>query len=363
MTNNKAYKERFLFLHAIRGVAAMAVVFYHLYGNLKAEVTSWFPSVLSTILQHGYLGVPVFFVISGFVITHSVDCPNITPAYIGRFALRRALRLDPPYWAMIAITIVLMQFKNNFFGGHDILPSVKVTFAHLFYLQDLLGYNALSAVFWTLCLEVQLYLIYIILSGLSLYLAKKFLQLNFESFHTIILVSLGVYSFAAYIQLLPAGPAGLFIPFWHFFLLGHLAYKSIKNNDSTIFFIFTAYILCLSLVTSFNANVVAALISAIVFFIAYKSNYIYEGLGHSVFQYFGTISYSLYLSHADIGWKAVSFAKVYIFNNSARLNVFEFLFCLVSGLIVSIISAHFLYRLIELPSSRLSKSLKKNTAS
>jgi peptidoglycan/LPS O-acetylase OafA/YrhL len=49
--------------------------------------------------MHADVEVDVFFVVSGFVIAHSLFGATITPKYAERFILRRSLRLDPPYRA------------------------------------------------------------------------------------------------------------------------------------------------------------------------------------------------------------------------------------------------------------------------
>ena len=58
-------QTRLLALDGLRGIAAMLVVFYHLYGNLQNSVQSWMPDLLAAAFLHGYLGVHIFFVISG----------------------------------------------------------------------------------------------------------------------------------------------------------------------------------------------------------------------------------------------------------------------------------------------------------
>ena len=355
-------KSRFYFLDALRGFAALAVVFFHLYGNLKNEVSNWFPASLGIVLEHGYLGVPVFFVISGFVITHSVSCSQINPSYIGRFALRRAIRLDPPYWAMIAISISLIFIENKYFGTNKIIPKPNEVFSHLFYLQDILGYHPISSVFWTLCLEVQLYLSYILLSWISIIICKYIAGINFSEVHSFILIGLGTYSIASYLGLVATGPTGSFIQFWHFFLLGYLAYKSIETKNSNYYKIYISYVIVLSLYTKININVIASMVTSFVIILSGRNRFIYTGFNNFIFQYFGIISYSLYLSHAEIGWKVISLIKRFLYSDANQLNFYEFIIAFLCGIIASVVVAHLLYRFIELPSNRLSKTLKKSTS-
>jgi peptidoglycan/LPS O-acetylase OafA/YrhL len=88
---------RFKFVDALRGIAAVSVVLFHLkegkhIPNLYALMPKW----LQTLFDHGVLGVSIFFVLSGFVIAHSLYKQHVTLRLAGRFMLRRSIRLDPP---------------------------------------------------------------------------------------------------------------------------------------------------------------------------------------------------------------------------------------------------------------------------
>ena len=92
-TESKA--SHFAFVDGLRGLAALAVVLYHVgFGGQRASlVGDHMPAFIRTpIVQHGGLGVAVFFVLSGLVMAHTLRSARITPAYAGRFALRRLAR-------------------------------------------------------------------------------------------------------------------------------------------------------------------------------------------------------------------------------------------------------------------------------
>ncbi len=64
--------RRFLMVDALRGCAAVAVVLHHVWNrNLSPDLNLLLPEPFETIVSGGYLGVPIFFVLSGFVIAHS----------------------------------------------------------------------------------------------------------------------------------------------------------------------------------------------------------------------------------------------------------------------------------------------------
>src|SRR5436305_2409824 len=103
---------RFVFVDAVRGIAALAVAWHHitLWGPLEAHSARLLPEFALSIARNGQYGVQMFFVISGFVIAYSIRGARVTPTYLGGFALRRSIRLDPPYWTAISCVLALHAF-------------------------------------------------------------------------------------------------------------------------------------------------------------------------------------------------------------------------------------------------------------
>jgi peptidoglycan/LPS O-acetylase OafA/YrhL len=115
--------QRFAFVDALRGLAALSVVLYHSYevGHI-AGLLAHLPAWVTHLLRQGGIGVAVFFVLSGFVIPHSVARSRVTLPFVGRFMLRRSLRLEPPYWFAIALAICFAQLSARVLPGKE-LPS------------------------------------------------------------------------------------------------------------------------------------------------------------------------------------------------------------------------------------------------
>ena len=113
--------KRFAFVDALRGFAALSVVLYHAYEGghitgLLAELPAW----VTQLLRQGSIGIAVFFVLSGFVIAHSVAKSRVTLPFVGRFMLRRSLRLEPPYWLAIALAICFAQLSVRVLPGKEL---------------------------------------------------------------------------------------------------------------------------------------------------------------------------------------------------------------------------------------------------
>ena len=81
--------RRLQLVDGLRGIAASMVVLFHFWGNLPDASRDIVPGFLHWPFEHGNLGVDVFFVLSGFVIAHSIRNAVPSASYVARFALRR----------------------------------------------------------------------------------------------------------------------------------------------------------------------------------------------------------------------------------------------------------------------------------
>lgn len=131
-------------LTSLRALAAAMVFFLHYSEQYRADHTH---ELLSVFLRGGYEGVSVFFVLSGFLLTLSIRKELAAHTFnIRRYTLRRAARIYPLYYALLAMTavlapqmihwqnIVLVQgyFPSVVFSG--IPPAWTLTVEETFYL-------------------------------------------------------------------------------------------------------------------------------------------------------------------------------------------------------------------------------------
>jgi peptidoglycan/LPS O-acetylase OafA/YrhL len=143
--------SRLRVLDLLRFVAATAVLLFHFTardharwaGGLPAEV---FPH-LAPVTRFGYLGVHLFFVISGFVVLASAWGRST-----GSFVASRASRLYPAFWAAVLLTSVLRWAWPGFEARTPGEVLVNLTM-----LQDPLGIARVDGVYWTLWVELQFY--------------------------------------------------------------------------------------------------------------------------------------------------------------------------------------------------------------
>ena len=156
-------RERLDVLDGLRGCAVLLVVWYHVWLVSGQAVTA-----LNFIAEAGYLGVDLFFFISGFCLYY----PYARAAFeqrprptIGRFFERRAMKIVPSY--VIALAVFAIVYRAQFASPQDALWQLV---AHLTFIHPLTmdTFGSISGPLWTIGIEVQFYLLFpLIVIGFS----------------------------------------------------------------------------------------------------------------------------------------------------------------------------------------------------
>ncbi len=356
--------NRYTLIDGLRGIAALMVVVFHLSLTVEASFNEHLPSFIHNIIKAGHWGVEIFFVISGFVIAHSVRNANFTFSYLASFGLRRSIRLDPPYWTVIVLEICLIFISLHFFPNLNTeLPSTKQLFAHLFYLQELLGLGHLIPIFWTLCYEVQFYVVLVGSLVLFTYLKKQTGEDNNIAFNVFSIIGTSAFLFSAgtFLQLLPETMPGLFIDRWHQFFLGALAWWcTVNRGPRWLFLLVCLFTLALIFFAPESANrriasTLIILFVSMLMFIAASTNNLARWLNSPIILFFGSISYGLYLVHPSIGWRLIALEKKLLGDD---MNLLAACIVLCSGILVSILAAWLLHIWIEKPAMNLAHHIK-----
>jgi peptidoglycan/LPS O-acetylase OafA/YrhL len=152
-------------LDGLRLAMALMVALYHYLGREDTssfwgvDVDRVFPDA-DALAPYGWLGVQVFFVISGFVI-----CMSSWGKSVGQFFRSRVVRLYPVYWAAVALTFLVVTFVPTAIDA----PSLGAAFANMTMLQEGMGARHVDGVYWTLWIELRFYLLFalVVWTGLS----------------------------------------------------------------------------------------------------------------------------------------------------------------------------------------------------
>jgi len=137
-------------LDAIRGIAVLGVLFLHgfwwRYGGLHFGALA--RKVLAAT-QPGWLGVNLFFVLSGFLITGILLNSKQDPHFYRTFYTRRALRILPAYYSLLILLLLLHSSSPGFVG---------LSFVYLANVTDLFGISCGYGPLWSLAVEEHYYI-------------------------------------------------------------------------------------------------------------------------------------------------------------------------------------------------------------
>jgi len=157
-------------IDALRGIAALGVVFYHAIwqGSNAVPINffRWPVKLLQFVSSFGYIGVFLFFVISGFCIhlQWAKARANGQPPSIRfvTFWRRRFRRLYPPYLIAFGLFMLMAALTTGINVTHFFVYDVVMHLLMLHNLDPNTCYS-INGVFWTLAIEEQLYLAYFLL--------------------------------------------------------------------------------------------------------------------------------------------------------------------------------------------------------
>ena len=341
---------RLRFLDALRGIAALAVAWFHFYWMtpLREPMRAVLPEPLHLVMRYGGLGVQIFFVLSGFVIAFSVREARIDARFLGRFALRRSIRLDPPYWLTILLAVAIAALSHVVLTQPVPIPSWRSVLAHVTYTQNILGFQNIVSVFWTLAYEVQFYLVLVILLGLLQRGARARSPLVRRFAAVALFVPLGIAS----LVMLATGwwAHGWFIDWWYAFFLGAVTYWTLAGRVRTHWWVllFVLTTIAASLPGAAGGALVVVATAAIIFAVG-RAGRLATLLDVRPLQFLGRISYSLYLVH----FLGATVAKLGARITGGSIPAAFGWFLLAN--VVSIVAAYVMYRLVEAPSLRLTK--------
>lgn len=341
---------RFRFVDDLRGVAATGVALSHLVWLLP----SWLH-----VFELGRLGVEVFFVISGFVMAYSLRDADISGSFIGRFALRRSIRLDPPYWAVIVLELVVLMLWI------EPLPPLRDILLNAVYLHEITSSYPIVIVAWTLCLELQFYLVLVLLLGLRQALRRRLgvdrVATDLLAFGPLAVASLLVGLsplFEVYVDVTIGPPWALFLPYWYLFFSGVLLAWVLIDGRPTWWVLGYQGIVVAAMVSypergllpEEDLSALAGVVVVTLFLAVGRTEVLQRGFGVPLISYLGRISYSLYLVHFVIGVNLILVVERRY--GSGALPMFV-AFGLALG--ASLVAAHLLHRFVEAPSVELAR--------
>jgi len=330
---NGISKMRISELDGLRGGAALSVVLFHYIFHYDSIYGHDF--VPLDFIHYGKYGVNLFFIISGFVICWTLS-KTVRPL---DFIWSRFSRLYPVYWCCLIITFITVLF----FG----LPGREVSLIDFILnfsmLQQHIGFKHVDGVYWTLTLELSFYF-----WMLLLFTFKQMDNLEYYFIFWVVIAKLLILS-ESYVGPIWQIKRLFIVEYIEFFAVG-ICYYKINNKIHTVK-TYLLFIIC-TLVVFFFYEISTALIFLsfyLIFYLLITGNLKFLAVKPLIFL--GSISYSLYLLHQNIG---------YIIINTFYKNDWSSWLGILLSIIFSILLATLLTKFIETPSLKYLRSFYKN---
>ncbi|EEW78607.1 acyltransferase family protein [Haemophilus influenzae] len=349
-------------IDGLRAIAVISVIIYHLNEN-------W--------LSGGFLGVDIFFVISGFLITGIIITEIQQNSFsLKQFYTRRIKRIYPAFITVMALVsfIASVIFIYNDFNKLRKTIELAIAFLSNFYLGLTQGYFDLSANenpvlhIWSLAVEEQYYLIF----PLILILAYK----KFREIKVLFIITLILFFILLATSFIPANfykevlhqPNIYYLSNLRFpeLLVGSLlaiyhnlsASKQASKQASNVIAILSTLLLfsCLFLMNNDIAYIpgitliLPCIFTALIIHTTSQNNIVKLCLSNKAIVFIGKISYSLYLYH----WIFIAFA--YYITGEKQINNQSIAIVIVLTIIFSVLS----YYLIEQPIRKSKLNFKQS---
>ncbi|RAY13490.1 acyltransferase [Actinomadura craniellae] len=329
-----AQANRLRELDLLRFLAALGVLLFHFTGFAgkgpwPESAAETFPG-MDQVTRYGYLGVDLFFMISGFVILMSAWGRGL-----GSFGVSRVVRLMPAYWVAVLFGVFVYQVFGLGQG------TVARMIPNLTMLQAGVGVGNIDSVFWTLWVELHFYML---IAGLvAIGLTYRTCVIFMASW-----MFLGLFANEADNKLLQV----MLIPTWNmYFIAGMALYLIYRAGPSLLLWGFVAVTWLLSLhwgawrVEASPAwsrgeePVVAAVITVLFIVMILVATGRLSWLRWRGLTVLGALTYPLYLTHAQLALPLLD--AVY-----PGLNRWAALAVLTAA---SLLLAYAIYRLVEVP--------------
>ena len=325
----------------LRFFAALAVVFFHYsFRGYAADAMSVMPyPLLASVSKYGYLGVQLFFMISGFVILMTAANGSLRS-----FAFSRIVRLYPAFWACCTITFLVTLS----IGEPRYYASIGQYIGNMTMLSNFFGIESIDGAYWSLFVEIRFY----VLIAIVLVIGRMHQAQIFILVWLISSVALEIHPVGKLRALLITNFSAFFIAGAVYFLIWSKGPSLIRIAIITVSWWLALFQSINGLEnfekhynTSMNSYIVAVIITiffAVMMLVSLRRT---GFIGRNRWMLVGSLTYPLYLLHQNIGFM--------IFNIAYPEINMHILFW--GTIVVALVSAYSVHYFIE---RRLSSPMK-----
>lgn len=281
--------KRLIELDALRGLAALMVVGFHY--TTRFQKLYGHPGPLPFVLPEGMFGVKLFFMISGFVIFMTLErTRDFRDFLVSRFA-----RLYPAYWTAVALTATV----TTLFSLPQRGTTLSVALVNLSMIQEWLNVPHVDGVYWTLTLELTFYAIM-----LALYAVQRLRDIELVA-GLWLCAMIVVYELERHttIRLPPAMHTAFLLGCANLFIAGMMFFKMHRREKTwQALFLIMAALAVEFTIQGLKSGIFCTAFFALFAAVVLQIRWVCVLFSARPLVYLGTISYSLYLLHQNIGY-------------------------------------------------------------
>ncbi len=303
-SQNKSTTERLPFLDALRALASVLIVWHHfaLYPPLNEQAEPILGALVLWFSEYAR-STQVFFVIGGFVMARSMSGMSWDVRAIRHFIAKRYCRLGIPYLAAIGLALAANGFGRGWLPD-DVVgppPTLAQLLAHVFFVQELMGYEHVSAGLWFVCINFQLGLIYAIMLWLRDTLAGVLKIPTASPWINVPILAGWILSLSSLFYFnCDSDWDSWGIYFFPYFFMGVVVHQALKSRASAPMFWAYQLMIIASMCFDWRWRLMSALIVGLLLFGADKSGLAARWPRSRWIAQMGKVSYSLFLVHFPV---------------------------------------------------------------
>jgi peptidoglycan/LPS O-acetylase OafA/YrhL len=323
-------------IDALKALACVLIVLHHLvfYGPMSDVVHGAAPALMNWLYVYGRMAVQVFLVVGGFLAAAALEPRGLSARpQSSALLVRRYFRLAVPLMVAIMVTIAVSAAVRPWFVHPSVpdAPGVLQLLAHVFLLQDVLGYEALSAGIWYVAIDFQLFVLSV---GLFIWVPP-----TWRSACVLAGAAASLLVFNRYPGL---DMTGLY--FFGSYALGTMAWWAARSSQPWRWLAVMVLLVTAALLLDFRGRLLVALLVALALVVMQRRPWAARYLQGPWLQRLGEISYSVFLIHFAV-CLLVNALVTHLWPAQLLANSVG----MASAFVLSLIAGWVLYRVVESP--------------
>ena len=346
MAHSIKTQQRSALIDTLKGICCLLILTHHLafYGPMSDAAYALIPGAIDFLFEYGRMAVSVFLVIGGFLTGQIICKPNVfVKKSVIEFIWTKYVRLVIPYVAAITLAIACSFIASRWMQHSSLSasPEPAQLTSHLFLLQNLLGYESLSAGLWYVEIDFQLFLVTLLLIFLIERVSPA--SWSYSRTHNI---SMGIITLltigSLFVFNLNETLDTTFLYFYSSYGLGILVAYLTREKATYFLLLLLSIVVGLSLYLNFRERILISLTTAVILCLSFQQDWMNAQIWHNPFAYLGKISYSIFLVHFPI---SLLFSALFwtLYPHDPMMNIIGMCLSAITSLLVAVV----FYRLIE----------------